>query len=89
MANFGLHTTICLSAKAGTPIPPWFSRSLDVDRCKPRTSPPPVAVEKPLVLVVDDEYGPWESIAFSLLMGHFVPEWRVPDAMELMLKRYS
>src|SRR5476651_2425213 len=31
-----------------------------------KTSPPAALDEKPLVLVVDDEYGPRESIAFSL-----------------------
>lgn len=29
-------------------------------------APPPTAAQKPLVLVVDDEYGPRESIAFTL-----------------------
>lgn len=33
---------------------------------KPAAEPPPRAVEKPAVLVVDDEYGPRESVAFSL-----------------------
>jgi signal transduction histidine kinase len=47
-----------------------FAQLLFIDRMLTEKSPavasPPPAADKPLVLVVDDEYGPRESIAFSL-----------------------
>jgi signal transduction histidine kinase len=50
---------------------------------------PPVPNDKPLVLVVDDEYGPRESIAFSLASDFMVDTAeRARDALEKLKSRH-